>query len=62
VNKLWKVVGAEKLDKVLAKYQNGKKFTIGQVVDDLGLDASSVGVNRKSVLQTEYDYNKLARA
>jgi hypothetical protein len=62
LNKLWKVVGAEKLDKVLAKYQNGKKFTIGQVVDDLGLDASSVGVNRKSVLQTEYDYNKLARA
>ena len=46
------VVGPAKLDKVLAKYKTGKKFTVGNVLDDLNLSASKLNIKRNNVLQT----------
>lgn len=46
------VVGPAKLDKVLAKYKTGKKFTVGDVLDDLNLSASKLNIKRSNVLQS----------
>jgi len=45
-------VGEAKLDKVLAKYKTGRKFTVGDILDELGLDAKEVRVKRGNVLQS----------
>jgi hypothetical protein len=45
-------VGEAKLDKVLAKYKTGRKFTVGDILDELGLDAKDVRVKRGNVLQS----------
>lgn len=45
-------VGEAKLDKVLAKYRTGRKFTVGDILDELGLDAKDVRVKRSNVLQS----------
>lgn len=45
-------VGEAKLDKVLAKYKTGRKFTVGDILDELGLDAKDVRVKRSNVLQS----------
>ena len=45
-------VGEAKLDKILAKYKTGKKFTVGDILDELGLDAKDVRVKRGNVLQS----------
>ncbi len=43
-------VGSARLDSVLKKYKTGKKFTVGNVLDDLGLTTSDVKVKRSNVL------------
>ena len=48
-------VGEAKLDKILAKYKTGKKFTVGDILDQLGLDAKDVRVKRGNVLQSASD-------
>lgn len=48
-------VGEAKLDKVLAKYKTGRKFTVGDILDELGLDAKEVRVKRGNVLQAASD-------
>jgi hypothetical protein len=48
-------VGKAKLDKILAKYKTGKKFTVGDILDELGLDAKDVRVKRSNVLQSASD-------
>jgi len=48
-------VGEAKLDKILAKYKTGKKFTVGDILDELGLDAKDVRVKRGNVLQSASD-------
>jgi soluble lytic murein transglycosylase-like protein len=48
--KIAKEVGQDKLDKVLAKYKSRERYTIGDVVRALNLDAQELGVNSKSVL------------
>jgi len=45
-------VGEAKLDKILAKYKTGRKFTVGDILDELGLDAKDVRVKRGNVLQS----------
>lgn len=49
--KIASYVGSDKLDTVLQKYYTGKKFTVGQVLKDLGLSAQEVGVRANSILQ-----------
>lgn len=44
-------VGEAKLDKILTKYKTGGKFTVGDILDELGLDARDVKVKRSNVLQ-----------
>lgn len=44
-------VGEAKLDEVLSKYKTAGKFTVGDVLDDLGIDAKDVRVKRGNVLQ-----------
>jgi soluble lytic murein transglycosylase-like protein len=44
-------VGEVKLDEVLSKYKTAGKFTVGDVLDDLGIDAKDVRVKRGNVLQ-----------
>lgn len=48
-------VGEAKLDKVLSKYKSRGKFTVGDILDDLGLDAKDVRVKRGNVLQAASD-------
>lgn len=48
-------VGEAKLDKILAKYKTGKKFTVGDILDELELDAKDVRVKRGNVLQSASD-------
>jgi soluble lytic murein transglycosylase-like protein len=45
-------VGEQKLDAVLNKFKTGKKFTVGDILDELGIDAKSVKVKRNNVLQS----------
>lgn len=50
--KIAAVVGEKKLDSVLNKFKTGKKFTVGDILDELGVDASSVKVKRSNILQS----------
>lgn len=48
--KIADAVGQSKLDKVLAKYGSKQKFTVGDVVNALNINAKQLGVNTSSVL------------
>lgn len=48
--KIADAVGTERLDRVLAKYASNEKFTVGDVVDALNINAKQLGVNTNSVL------------
>jgi len=45
-------VGERKLDTALNKFRTGKKFTVGELLDELGISASEVKVKRNNVLQS----------
>ena len=45
-------VGERKLDAALNKFKTGKKFTVGELLDELGISASEVKVKRNNVLQS----------
>lgn len=45
-------IGEEKLDAALSKFKTGNKFTVGDLLDELGISASEVKVKRSNVLQS----------
>jgi len=45
-------IGENKLDAALKKFKTGKKFTVGELLDELGISASEVKVKRNNILQS----------